>query len=441
MTSFDSKRIMDTWVIDPFNRFIKNDKTSGLILFIAAVIALVLANSPWKEFYHNLWKLHLSIDLHIYSIDKSLHHWINEGLMAIFFFVVGLELKREIVAGELRSPKKAILPIVAAIGGMMIPALIYLLFNSNDNLVRKGWGIPMATDIAFALGVLYFLGDKVPKSLKIFLTAIAIADDLGAVLVIAFFYTSHIDIISLIAGAIILTLMIGGNLLGIRNVLFYGILGIGGLWLAFLMSGVHATIAAVLAAFTIPASTRINEKLYMRKSHMLFDEFTKSQPNEVSLVTHEQYEILNKVRKLSKYAIPPLQRLEHNLHPFVAFFILPIFALCNAGISLSGDIFTIYSSSVSLGIIVGLIAGKVIGIAGTTFLFVKSRWIKLPENMTMQHVIGLAFLGAIGFTMSLFISDLSFSDPHIIAQAKLSVITASILAGLIGYWIIKGGSK
>ncbi|MCW8939550.1 MAG: Na+/H+ antiporter NhaA, partial [Flavobacteriales bacterium] len=242
---------VDKWIIDPIQRFINNSTTSGIVLFSSAFLAIILSNSPWSHEFHAFWELEFSISFDGHYITKNLHHWINDGLMAVFFFVVGLELKREIVAGELKDPKNAILPITAAIGGMILPAVVYLLFNQSGP-TTDGWGIPMATDIAFALGVLYLLGNKVPLSLKIFLTALAIVDDIGAVLVIAFFYTSNIDFISLATGGVFMLILIASNLIGIRNTIYYAIIGIGGLWLAFLMSGVHATIAAVMAAMTIP---------------------------------------------------------------------------------------------------------------------------------------------------------------------------------------------
>jgi Na+:H+ antiporter, NhaA family len=256
-----NEKPIDRWLLNPMKRFIDKSSTSGIILFSSAFLAIILANSPWSEAYHHLWEREFSIGFDGRVLTKNLHHWINDGLMAIFFFVVGLELKREIMAGELSTPRKAMLPIAAAAGGMIVPALIYLAFNKTGE-TQAGWGIPMATDIAFALGVLYLLGEKVPMTLKIFLTALAIADDLGAVLVIAIFYTSEINTDSLVLAGINLAIMFTANRLGVRSTLFYAIFGIGGLWLAFLMSGVHATIAAVLAAFVIPASVKVNEHYY-----------------------------------------------------------------------------------------------------------------------------------------------------------------------------------
>lgn len=435
MSNAPKKEIVDKWLVEPIHTFISNSKTSGIVLFCTAIIAMIWANSPWQHYYHDLWKHSFSIGVDGNLITKDLHHWINDGLMAVFFFVVGLELKREILFGQLKDPKQALLPIVAAIGGMLFPALIYLMFNQSG-YQAKGWGIPMATDIAFALGVLYLLGDKVPVTLKVFLTAIAIVDDLGAVLVIALFYTSHIDYMSLFTGLGFMVVLITANLIGVRNTVFYGIVGIGGVWLAFLLSGVHATIAAVLAAFAIPATTNINEGYFSTKLKHLYQQFIEAKTTATALVTHEQQEILEKVRYLSKNAIPPLQRLEHGLHPLVAFVIMPIFALSNAGVTLSGDIASVLSSNVTIGIAVGLIVGKLIGIAGASLLFVKLKWAQLPEGLSSKHIVATAFLGAIGFTMSLFISGLAFNDADTVMQAKVGVLFASVIASLIGYFLL-----
>ncbi len=434
------KTLIDKILIDPLQRFMNNSAMSGIVLFSSVFIALVVSNSPWAAAYHHLWETDFSIGFGEHIIQKSLHHWINDGLMAVFFFVVGLELKREIIGGELKNPKNAVLPLVAAVGGMLVPAGIYLLMNSSGE-ASNGWGIPMATDIAFALGILYLIGDKVPLSLKIFLTALAIADDIGAVLVIAIFYTSQIDWVSLATGGVFMTVLIISNLVGVRNTIYYAIIGIGGLWLAFLMSGVHATIAAVLAAFTIPANVKIGEKTFSEKLDFLVEKFRKAKTNDVPLVTYEQSHILEEIRVVSKHALTPLQRLEHALHPLVAFVIMPIFALSNAGIDLSGDIIAQFASPVAIGIFLGLILGKVIGVFGLSYLMVKMKWVNLPEGMNVLHLLGAAFLAAIGFTMSLFIGGLAFTDPLFQEQAKFGILGASILAGVIGFLIIRKANK
>ena len=427
---------IDRWVIEPIRDFMNNSSTSGIILFSSAAIALILANSPWSEEYHHFWQISFSIGFGDHVLTKSLHHWINDGLMAVFFFVVGLELKREIIGGQLSNPKNAILPIVAAIGGMVFPALIYTFFNSSGPTL-DGWGIPMATDIAFALGVLYLLGDRVPIQVKIFLTVLAIADDIGAVLIIAFFYTSNINEESLFVGAIFLIILILANKLGVRNTLFYGIVGILGLWLAFLMSGVHATIAAVLAAFTIPANPKITERGFYLKLNYLLDEFKLSKPNEHTTVTNEQMHILEEIRDYSKKALTPLQRLEHMMHPIVAFLIMPIFALCNADVTIDSSVLTNDISMVTLGVFFGLIVGKLIGVVGLTYLFHKMKWARRPEAISLKYLMGIGFLASIGFTMSLFISELAFENIDYINEAKIGVLIASFLASILGYFMIK----
>lgn len=420
----------------PITRFISNSTTSGILLFASAVLALILANSPLKEVYHHFWENTFTIGFSDFVVSKSLHHWINDGLMSIFFFVIGLELKREIMAGELSKPKDAILPVFAGFGGMAIPAIFYLLLNSTGE-TSAGWGIPMATDIAFALGILYMLGNKVPVSLKVFLTAVAITDDLGAVLVIAFFYTYDISVINLLIGGGFLSVLILANLLGVRSTIFYGIIGIGGLWMAFLLSGIHATIAGVIAALTIPANVKIEDKKFVQKMNDLTNEFEKSTPNNFTLVTHEQLHIIDKIRHYSKAAMTPLQRLEHSMHPLVAFVVIPIFALANAGITFSDNFFDDLGSNVSLGVIFGLVLGKFIGIISVSKILVKLKFAALPEGVNWRQMYGVAMLAGVGFTMSLFITDLAFVDPAYIIQAKIGIFTASILCGIGGYLTLR----
>ncbi len=430
----------ERYVIDPMRRFITNSTTSGIVLFSSAAIALVLANSPLKDEYHTFWHTIFSIGIGDFIVAKDLHHWINDGLMAVFFFVIGLELKREIVAGELSNPRNAIMPLVAAVGGMVVPALVYFAFNSSGE-ASGGWGIPMATDIAFALGILYLFGDKVPMSLKIFLTALAIADDIGAVVVIAFFYTSNIDFVSLFTGVAFMAVLVIANLTGVRNTVFYGIIGIAGLWLAFLMSGVHATIAGVLAAFTIPANVKVTEGYYTRILGDLLDKFKAAKPNKLRTVTKEQFQILENIQNFSKSALTPLQRLEHAMHPLVAFIVMPIFALANAGVTLDSDFATHFASPVALGIIFGLLAGKLVGIMGAVWIVRKLGWADLPDGLRMQHMWGAAFLASIGFTMSLFITELAFKDPDYVMQAKIGILVVSLFSSFVAYFIIRQTSK
>jgi len=422
----------------PIQRFIQQEKSGGIVMGISVIIALFLANSTWSDWYFGVFnhKIGFIFDKKTY-LEYSILHWINHGLMATFFFVIGMELKREIVTGELSKPRKAVLPIGAALGGMLVPAIIYLSLNSSANL-RVGWGIPMATDIAFALGILYLLGNKIPLSLKIFLTTLAVVDDLGAVIVIAFFYTSEISFISLAIGLGFVFLMFILNKVGVRSILVYAILGILGVWTAFLVSGVHATIAAILAAFTIPSNLRIKENLLVQKIQNHLNHFITIGTNDkTSTLTDKQLYVLENIQNDTKYAIPPLQRLGHIMHPFVTFVVLPIFALANAGVSLDFDLQSLFSTNVMLGVVLGLFVGKVIGVVGFTLLLIKLKITFFPKGMNLKNLFGLGFLATIGFTMSLFISSLAFTDEIHITQAKTGIFIASVLGGFIGYMILK----
>lgn len=434
----ESEKVLIDKLVEPVQKLLQQQKMGGLVLGISVVIALVLANSPLSHDYYQFFehKLGFRFDGEAY-LEYSLHHWINDGLMAIFFFVVGLELKREIIAGELSTPRKAMLPIAAAIGGMLVPAVIYLFLNPSGE-VHSGWGIPMATDIAFALGVLYLLGDRIPLSLKVFLTALAIVDDLGAVLVIAFFYTSDISVMSLMIGFAFLLTMYLGNKMGIRSVLFYALLGIGGVWTGFLLSGVHATIAAVLAAFTIPADVKIKENVFVARIKKNLVRFSNADPNDkVPTLTNEQLHILQRVTSDTEQAIPPLQKLEHAMHPFVTFVIIPIFALANAGVSvLDIDPKQLFSTNVALGVALGLLLGKVVGVVGFTWLAAKLKIAPFPDGMNIKNLFGLGLLASIGFTMSLFITELAFSHEEYKVQAKVGIFIASIIGGILGYMVL-----
>ena len=423
-------------LLKPVNTFIKRETTAGIVLFISTIIALLWANSAFASTYHQLWHEEFSISLAGHTISNSLHHWINDGLMSMFFFVVGLELKREIIGGDLSSPRQAILPLVGAVGGMIVPAILFVSFNTQAP-EKNGWGIPMATDIAFALGILSLLGKRVPTALKVFLTALAIADDLGAVLVIAFFYTSDISVVNLLSGVAFLIILMLANILGVRSVIFYGIVGIGGLWLTFLMSGVHATIAGVLAAITIPARTKIDEVRFGKKLRNYVDELMTIPPNDVTLLEPEQMHIIEKIKSLTHAADTPLQRLEHSMHPMVAFVVLPLFALANAGIEFNRDFFSSLAHPVSLGVMAGLVIGKFVGISGACWLMIKMKWASLPPLVTWRHILGAAFLGGIGFTMSMFVTNLAFNDPALNVFSKTGILVGSLLAGVVGFFILR----
>ena len=426
----------------PIKLFMGREKSGGIVLILSVTLAMILANSNLAESYSHFFEQEVGFIVNGEPyLNYSLHHWINDGLMAMFFFVVGLELKREFIGGELADIRNTILPIGAAIGGMIVPALIFLSLNIGTPQTM-GWGIPMATDIAFALGVVYLLGDKVPVSAKVFLTTLAIVDDLGAVLVIAFFYTSELSIASLLFGLGFLAVMFIGNRLGIKSLFFYAALGIGGVWVTFLLSGIHATIAAVLAAFMIPADAKINESVYLKRIKKLTRRFEKEEPNEVRTLEEGQVDVLTHIQHDTTIAIPLLQQLEHKMTPIVTFLIMPIFAIANAGISFTDlSLSDIFSTHVALGVTLGLLLGKPIGIIGATFLMVKMRWATLPSAITRRTLVGLGMLASIGFTMSMFISTLAFTDELLMTQAKLGIFLASILGGIGGYVLLNKKSK
>lgn len=378
---------------DFFQEFIQSEKSSGVLLIICTAISLLLANSPLSDSYLNLFKFTFGPEsLHL---REPVLLWINDLLMAIFFLLIGLEIKREFVSGELSSFKKGILPIGVAIGGMVFPALIYVLFNSGTETI-SGWGIPMATDIAFALGIIAIAGKSVPYSLKVFLVALAVVDDLGAIIVIAIFYTSNLLLINLFYAGICLVILFTMNKFKIKNILLYFIPGIF-LWYFIFQSGIHATIAGVLLALMIP----------------IFKDTSKS----------------------------PLHRLEHALHKPVNFLIMPLFALANTSIVLDSSFVTSLSSNYSMGIMLGLFLGKPIGVLLLTWVLIKLKIAQFPENSTWSQVIGVGFLAGIGFTMSIFITTLAFNDFSIIERAKLGILIASLLSGFIGFIILKKNGK
>ena len=429
-------------LMSPINEFLHKEASGGILLIICTVIALAWANSPWFESYHHLWHTHITINLgSILDLDYSIHHWINDGLMAIFFFTVGLEIKRELLVGELSSMQKASLPIAGALGGMIVPALLYVIFNSVGQ-GASGWGIPMATDIAFVVGIMALLGSRVPITLKIFVLALAIADDIGAVLVIAVFYTAEISVTALlIAGVVLLTLIVI-NKLGTKSLIPYTVLGIV-LWLAFLKSGVHATIAGVLLAFTIPASSRFNTKEFSDKVKNLIKSFDETGDHWKNVLNNaERQHDVHSIETSCERVLTPLQRFEHGLHPWVAFFIIPIFALANAGVTLAGlDIFGALFSPISLGIIIGLFIGKQFGIFVFSYFAVKLKLASLPAEVNWKNLYGAGVLAGIGFTMSLFIAGLAFADPALLDLSKIGVLTGSLLSGIVGYIYLKSASE
>jgi Na+:H+ antiporter, NhaA family len=423
-------------ILTPFQNFFSTQASGGIVLFIAAIVAIIWANSPWAYTYHEIWEAHFRIGALNFNIDKPVELWINDGLMAIFFFVVGLEIKRELIIGELSSIKQASLPIMAAIGGMVVPALIFVMFNAGSDTI-SGWGIPMATDIAFALGVLALLGDKIPVSLKIFLTALAIVDDLGAVLVIAIFYTAELSLIYLGIGiALILTSVLLARL-HVRNPFVYAILGVI-VWVFFLKSGVHATIAGVLMALTIPGKARINSKSFISRSKSIISDLeTNCEIGDMVPSSKEFNSGVFELESNCEKVMAPMQRLEHGLAPWVAYLIMPIFALANAGLEINPELMGVLFNPITIGIILGLFIGKQIGISLFAWLSVKLKFSDLPEGVTWKKIYGVACLGGIGFTMSLFISNLAYTNSLYQEEAKLGILIASLLSGILGAVILK----
>ncbi|ARA93616.1 Na+/H+ antiporter NhaA [Rhodothermaceae bacterium RA] len=421
-------------LVRAFQSFIRMEAAGGILLLVCAVIALIWANSPWATSYTDLFQTLVTVGAGSFAISKPLLLWINDGLMAIFFFLVGLEIKREVMVGELAAPKKAALAVAAAVGGMIVPALIYTALNFGTE-TASGWGIPMATDIAFALGVLALLGKRAPLALKVFLTAVAIVDDLGAVLVIAFFYTEQLSMGALGVGALFFVALLAVNRLGVRRTAVYVILGIG-LWVAFLKSGVHATIAGVLLALTIPANRLIDVPTLAERVRSVLDVFTRGAQAGRHKMTEEQQDALHTMEDALEKAEAPLMRMEHALHGWVAFGIMPVFALANAGVALGGDIGAAFGNSVTLGIILGLVIGKQIGVTLFSWLAVRLGLAQLPGGISWRQIYGVSALCGIGFTMSLFIANLAFDSAAVLDSAKIGILSASLISGLLGWFLL-----
>jgi NhaA family Na+:H+ antiporter len=411
----------------------------GIVLLVCAVIALAWANSPWADAYHTLWESRISIGFGASEASLTLHNVVNDGLMAVFFFLVGLEIKREFLVGELATARSAALPLIAAFGGMVVPALLFVAFNISTHATR-GWGIPMATDIAFALGVLALLGKRIPASLRVFLSALAIADDLGAVLVIALFYTATISWTALGAAAVLLAVSVIANAIGVRATWAYATIGVA-LWVAVLLSGVHATVAGVLLAMTIPSRTRIDESAFLAGARDALARFHDARaPERTVLSSHEHQAALQELNILGDHAQAPLIRLEQGLNGIVTFAVMPLFAIANAGVSLTGG-GHLLATPVALGVVVGLFLGKPIGIGAASWIAVHTGVATMPSDMTRRMIVGVACLGGIGFTMSLFIAGLAYGgSEELLTAAKLGTFTASLLAGVLG-WVVLHGVK
>lgn len=423
-------------VLGPFHRFVATAAAGGLVLLAATAIALLWANSPWADAYHHLWETPVTVGAPAFGLTLSLHHWVNDGLMAVFFFLVGLEIKREVLVGELATRRSATLPVAAALGGMLVPAALYAAAN-HGGPGAAGWGVPMATDIAFALGLLALLGDRVPSGLRVFLAALAIADDLGAVLMIALFYTSGLDWAALGGAGVVLAVLIGLNRAGARRPATYAGLGVV-LWLFVLASGVHATVAGVLLALTVPARTRLDADEFLARADASLTEFrAAADPGGTVLTNRGQQEALQVLASAGDAAQAPLQTMEHALHGVVAFVVMPVFALANAGVPLGAGAGAALRSPIALGIVLGLVLGKPLGILLASYATVRAGAADLPAGVRWRHVYGAGWLGGIGFTMSLFIAGLAFAAPAALDVAKLGILAASVAAGAAGYALLR----
>ncbi len=426
--------------IRPIQSFAAAEASGGIVLLAGAIVALIWANSPWEHEYFEFFHTELALDLHLLSIELSLGHAVNDGLMAIFFFVVGMEIKRELVHGELASPRKAALPVAAALGGMIVPAIIFTFWNFGGD-GAKGWGIPMATDIAFAVGVLSVVGKRVPFPLKVFLLALAVADDLGAIVVIAVFYTEQIALEPSLWAVAILVAIVVANRAGIRSTEVYLALGIC-LWAAVLKSGIHATVAGVVLAMLTPSKPYYSDGEFEESAQSLLDRY-----NQARAAGDEDraQQALAQLETLTQGTESPLDRLERKLVPWSSYVIVPIFALANAGVALSGDMVSnAVSSPVTLGVAMGLVVGKPIGVLLAAWLAVRVGLAQFPRGVNLHHMVGVGLLAGIGFTVSLFVTGLAFENPELIDEGKVGILAASTFAGIVGFtylWFAPTGGR
>jgi Na+:H+ antiporter, NhaA family len=425
-------------LLAPLRAFTERSASSGMLLIAATAIAILWVNSPWADLYDRLEHLEIGITVGSLHLEESVHFWINDALMALFFLVIGLEIKREVLVGELDTFGRAALPAAAAIGGALVPAVLFVLVVGVGSPAVRGWGIPMATDIAFALGVLALLGAWAPTGLRAFLTALAIVDDLLAVVVIALFYTDHIDGVALVWVGGTLLVLFGLNRLGVRQLSVYAIAGVV-LWLAVLQSGIHATIAGVLLALMIPARTRYDGPTYVQRASARLRELTAHLEQDAG--PEDRHAVLWELEDETRLAQAPMFRQEHLLHGWVAFVIVPLFALANAGIRIPSDVLAALTQPIVLGIVVGLVAGKQAGIFSAARLVTRSGVGTLPGGVAWRHMYGAAWLGGIGFTMSLFVAELAFPEGEMLESAKLGILVASLIAGVGGAVVLYLASR
>ncbi len=420
--------------LSPFQKFVKLESFAGILLLIATVVAIIWANSPLSYLYKDFLEYKIGIYFQDFELIKPAILWINDALMAIFFFLIGLELKRELLIGEISSVKKAMLPLIGALGGVVVPIAIYLLLNENPGTVQ-GWGIPMATDIAFALAILTILGKRVPLSLKIFLTAFAIIDDIAAVLVIAIFYSTEI-VWSFILIGIILIVLLGIIYRKFHYSAWPGLIIAMVTWVLFLKSGIHPTIAGVFLALTIPIKKRIKISQFSEKLGEISKELTTGELDESHILTHDEMNSIDNLDNLIAGARSPLQYLEHKLHNIVAYFILPVFAFANAGVEISAGFN--FDFALVVNIAISLFVGKFIGVSLFSYLGIKLNITELPTGARFSHILGIAVIAGVGFTMSIFIANLAFGDNLIfINSAKIGIIIGSAVSGILGYLILK----
>lgn len=424
---------LTTAIQSTFQDFFASSTAGGIVILVFTAIAMIWINSPWHASYEALIHAPLAFNVFGLKLDFSFAHFVNDGLMVIFFVAVGLEIKRELLVGELSSLKRAMLPMIAAVFGMIGPAAIYLAFNGGTDAAR-GWGTPVATDIAFALGILALVGPRVPLGLKVFLAALAIVDDLLSVLVIALFYSSTLNVDMLFWAGIITIVLYTGNRLGVQNVKFYLLLGVA-LWVLVLFSGVHATIAGVVLAMTIPARRKLDGPAFFASARALVDEVLRRPEIDDDEAT--QMDAVHDLEKLAESVQTPLHRIEHALQPYVAFLIMPVFALANAGVALNSQLIDGIFSPVSLGIALGLFVGKQVGVTFSVWASVKLGIAELPHGTTLKHMYGVALLCGIGFTMALFVANLAFIDPTHLDAAKLSILIGSTISAVVGMIVLR----
>ncbi len=421
-------------ILSPFQKFLKIESFSGILLLTATMIALVWANSPFGDSYQSLWQYKIGFTTQSFELNKPIILWINDGLMAIFFFLIGLEIKREFLIGELNSVKKISFPLFGALGGMSVPVLLFLVLNQNPETL-KGWGIPMATDIAFSLAILNLLGNRIPLSLKIFLTAFAIVDDIGAVLVIAVFYSGNINIGLLVAALILLGILYTLFFKGYYSkflIIIFGVI----IWTLFLKSGIHPTIAGILLAFLVPVRQKIDTPAFIDNLVNITNNIKQTAITKKPILTKEQIEQIDDLEDWTNKYQSPLQHLEHKLHNWVAYFIIPVFALANAGVLINSNI--VLETALIRNIIICLVLGNSIGISSIILFVKKIKLIEVPKEISNRQIIGVSFLAGIGFTMAIFIASLAFENsPTYIASAKIGILIGSFISALIGFIILR----